>query len=450
MHVAFWLAGVVLLFLPLAGVVQYCSRLWPLEGGVYQWTRMALGPFCGFCSAWNFGWWAVLIVSSIGMQTAASLSYALGTEARWMEHSGVFITLMNVLIFLFILAVNIPGLAVGRLIAHFGTAVTLLVTLLLVVLLVVHPTATAAQPHVAPQPPFSLAFPALTLVSLNLFSKLAFNGLTGLEQVAVFAGETRNAARTIMRSAWIAAPLIAAIYILLTGSLLTYTAADKIDLIGPIPQVLAAAFDRGHPVDGALDVGLLLGRGAILVLALALIAQDVVVVAETSRLPLVAAWDHLLPGWFTKLHVRYRTPTRSLLVIAALGVLFGLFSLLGAESQEAFQVLVTAANLCYGINYLFMFAVPLAAGARFGARPGVLLRVGCVAGAAVTLLSMLFGLLPIVDVQDVVRFAFKVGLTALGLNLLGVGLYLQALRKQRRRGAVHRGAAVEPAGPQRT
>ena len=53
-HVVFWLAGVLLLFLPVAGVVQYCTRIWPLEGGVYQWTRHALGPFCGFLSAWNF------------------------------------------------------------------------------------------------------------------------------------------------------------------------------------------------------------------------------------------------------------------------------------------------------------------------------------------------------------------------------------------------------------
>jgi amino acid transporter len=46
---------------------------------------------------------------------------------------------------------------------------------------------------------------------VNLFSKTEFNGLDGFEQATVFAGETRDAGRTIMRSAWIATPLIAAI-----------------------------------------------------------------------------------------------------------------------------------------------------------------------------------------------------------------------------------------------
>src|SRR6202035_5320275 len=113
---------------------------------------------------------------------------------------------LSVALFGFILLVNIPGLGVGRWVAHFGTAVTLLVTGLLIILLFVHPHAGATHPHVAPQPPFSLAFPIVTALSLNLFGKITFNSLTGLEQVAVFAGETRNAGQAILRSAWIAAP----------------------------------------------------------------------------------------------------------------------------------------------------------------------------------------------------------------------------------------------------
>jgi amino acid transporter len=429
-HVVFWLAGILLFFLPVAGVVQYCSRIWPLEGGVYQWTRGALGPFYGFCSAWNFGMWVLLIVSTIGVQTATSLGYALGPSAHWMQQSAPFSVLMNCLIFGFILWINIPGLGIGRWVSHFGTTVNLLLTLVMVVLLVVHPGATAAHPHVAPQPAFAFTIPALTLLSLNLFGKLTFNGLTGLEQVAVFAGETRHPERSILRSAWIAAPLTALIYILLTGSLLTYTPADKIDLVAPLQQELAAAF-ASDSAAGGLDLGVLLGRGAILALALALVAQFAVIVAEASRLPMVAAWDHLLPGWFTKLHPRYRTPTRSLLVITALAVLLGMLSFVGARAQEAFQVLATTANVCYAINYLLMFAVPLAAGARFGQRPGLLVRLGCLAGAAVTLLSVVLSLVPIVDVTDTTVFALKVGATVVALNLLGAFLYWRAVRKLR-------------------
>jgi amino acid transporter len=150
----------------------------------------------------------------------------------------------------------------------------------------------------------------------------------------VFAGETRNAARTILRSAWLAAPVIVVIYMSMAGAMLSYTPADRIDLTGPIPQVLSAAFDTGGSAGSS--AGLLLGRGAILLLAVATVAQYAIIVAETARLPMVAAWDHLLPAWFTRLHPRYRTPTRSLAVIVVLAVLLCFLATAGSGNQEAF------------------------------------------------------------------------------------------------------------------
>ena len=235
-HVVYWLLAILMLFLPVAGVVSYCVQIWPLEGGVYQWTKHAIGPFAGFLSAWNFGFWALGAVSEVGIQTATSLSYALGPKAAWIADNHLLINTFSVVIFAIILAVNIPGFGIGRWVAHFGTAVTVLVTLLLAALIFFHPHTSAAHPHISPQRPFSLALPTVTLLTINLFSKLTFNALTGLEQVAVFAGETRNAAKTILRSAWIGAPIIAVIFILMSGSMLTYVPADKIDLTGPIPQ----------------------------------------------------------------------------------------------------------------------------------------------------------------------------------------------------------------------
>jgi amino acid transporter len=103
----------------------------------------------------------------------------------------------------------------------------------------------------------------------------------------------------------------------------------------------------------------LLGRGAILALTLALCAQAAVYIAEISRLPMVAAWDHLLPPWFTRLHPRYGTPTRSLAVIVLTAVLMALLASYDTGAAEAFQLLVTCGFVCYGVNYLLMFAVPL-------------------------------------------------------------------------------------------
>jgi amino acid transporter len=421
-HVAFWVAAVVLFFLPLAAVVGWCAKLWPQEGGVYQWTKHAWGAPAGFMTAWNFGMWALMAVAAIGVQVAAALSYALGPKAAWMQESHGFLAVLTVLIFTAILLVNIPGFGIGRWVAHFGTTVTVLLTVLLVVLLVWHPHTSAAHPHVSPQKPFGLALPAVTLLSINLFSKVAFNALTGLEQVAVFAGEIRNAGRAIVRSAWIAAPIIVVIYLLMTGSMLTYTPADKINLASPIPQVLAAAFSTGSALSG-VDWGLLLGRVAILVMALAVVAQYSVIVAETSRLPLVAGWDGILPEWFTRLDPKWKTPTRSLTVIVVLCVALGLLASVGTGAQEAFQLLTDSGNLCYGVNYLLMFAIPLGVGSRFGEAPSGWLKLAAVSGLGMTLLAVGFQLLPIVDVANKWLFAAKVSGTATLLNVVGMVIY---------------------------
>ncbi len=426
-HVWFWLAAILTLFVPLAAVVGWCAKVWPLEGGVYQWTKFALGPMAGFMGAWNFGLWALLAISNIGIMTATSLSYGLGVKAAWMQDSHPLILALSVGLFVLILFVNLPGFGIGKWVAHFGTAVTVLVTLLMVGLLLIHPHTSAAHPHINPQRPFSLAMPVLTLFTMNLFSKIAFNALSGLEQVAVFAGETRDAGKTIMRSAWIAAPIIAVIYILMTGSLLAYIPAAKVDLTGPIPQLLAVAFGSGQSGTG-VDWGLLLGRGTILVLGIALVAQYAVIVAETSRLPMVAGWDGILPAWFTRLDPRWKTPTRSIAVIVLVAIVLGVLATYGTGAQEAFQLISSVGNLSYGIYYLMMFAIPLVVGDRFGVKAGPWLKLGAVSGILMTLLAMALNLLPIVDVADKWVFAAKVAVPALILNLIGVAIYWNGTR----------------------
>jgi amino acid transporter len=420
-HMALWLASILLFFLPSAAVVTFCARLWPEEGGVYQWTKYVFGPFAGFMSAWNFAIWALLMSSSLGIQTATSLAYGLGPRAGWMSESHSLILSLTFFIFVAILLVNIPGFSIGRWVAHFGTSVMVLVMLLMIALLVYHPHTSLAHPHHSPQPPFQFALPAFTLLTLNLFSKIAFNSFTGLEQVAVFAGETRDPARAILRSAWIAAPAIALLYILSTGSILTYIPANQVDLTGPIPQLLAAAFGGG--AGSSLDIGLLLGRGAILLLAVANVAQFAVILAETSRLPMVAGWDRLLPAWFTRLHPRWETPVRSITVMVSLALCAGLLANALSAKQEAYQLLVQAANFGYGAYYLLMLAIPLAAGARLGKPAGLWTKIASSCGFAVTLLAMGFGLVPIVTVTSKWGFAAEVFGAAVVMNLCGAAVY---------------------------
>lgn len=429
-HLVFWIAAILALFLPSAAVVTYCVRIWPEEGGVYEWTRHVFGPLAGFLCAWNFGLWALLTVSNIGIQSAASLSYSMGPAYAWMAESKSVINTLNVTLFAVILIVCIVGLKVGKWVAHFGTLTMVLVNVLLVVLLFFHPHATAAHPHHAPQSPFSLAIglPIISLLSLNLFSKMALNGLTGLEQIAVFAGEIRNAASAIWKSAWIAAPIIALIFILGTGSILTYVRADQVDLTAPVPQVLAAAFG-GESSGPGIDWGLMLGRAAIAAIALSTLASYTLIVAATSRLPMVAGWDKILPDWFTQLHPRFGTPVRSILTIVGLAFSACLLATYGSSAQEAYQVVSVTDAFLYDIYFGMMFLIPLVVGNRFGKRPGPWLKLAALSGLLTTILHGALSVFPIINVANPFLFGVKILASAAFVNLVGYLIYRQSRRR---------------------
>ena len=105
---------------------------------------------------------------------------------------------------------------------------------------------------------------------------------------------------------------------------------------------------------------------------------------------MVAAWDHLFPAWFTRLHPRFRTPDAVPHGHRAPRVGVLLPGLRRDRYQEAFQLLTTASNAL--LRRLLSADVRRAAGRgtrfspRSDLRPGVFLRSPASSGIAVTLL----------------------------------------------------------------
>jgi len=52
-HLTLWLLGIASFFIPLALIVAHLNRIMPLEGGLYEWARLAFGSKIGFMVAWN-------------------------------------------------------------------------------------------------------------------------------------------------------------------------------------------------------------------------------------------------------------------------------------------------------------------------------------------------------------------------------------------------------------
>jgi glutamate:GABA antiporter len=203
-HVVLWLAGIVFFYLPLAAVVIVLSRAIPVEGGIHQWVRAGISPFAGYMAAWNSSFYAIVIFGTVGPTAVNSLAYIAGPRGTWMMSSTPMIVGVAVLFLLAVFAVNVRGLHLGKWITGSGSALTLLLAALMLYLLVRRWASGIPAAH----PPFSLAMPAFSILTLNLFTKTATGALSGFDSAGVFAGECRAPGRDLPRSVMFAAPLI--------------------------------------------------------------------------------------------------------------------------------------------------------------------------------------------------------------------------------------------------
>ncbi len=416
-QMAFWLIAIVTFYLPLAAVVIFLNRLAPLEGGLYQWAKVAFNDFVAFMVAWNFWVFGILVMSGIGLIIKKNIAYAIGPRADWMHENKWMTTVVCVLLMIGVIAASRRGLALGKWVQNFGGAM-LIITFVTLILL---PLITAGRGSLTNYHPFSLSFPQFSTYNINVCSKLAVGALSGFEYIAILAGECRAPARNISRSVLISAPIIAVMFILGTGSVLAFVSPDKVDLIGPIPQVLSLGFNSFGWVSTLISI-------TIFGVAARQIALMSIYFAGNTRLPMVAGWDNLLPAWFARLHRRYQTPVNSILVVGLVTLAFSLASLIRVSEQEAFQLQDNAAGVFYALIYMVLFAIPMVAMKRFGARAPWWLKVASASGFLMSVIYAVFTAFPIIDVQSRGLFAAKIIAVVVVANAIGAALY--AVRRE--------------------
>src|SRR5215831_1040802 len=429
-QMAFWLIAIATFYLPLAAVVIYLNRLAPLEGGLYQWAKVAFDDFVAFLVAWNFWIFGILVMSGISLIIKKNIAYAIGPRADWMHENKWMTTLVCVVLMTAIVAASRRGLALGKWVQNFGGTMLIFT----VAILILMPLITAGRGNLANYHPFSLSLPEVNSHNLNVCSKLAVGALSGFEYIAILAGECRAPARNISRSVWISAPIIALMFILGTASVLAFVTPDKVDLIAPIPQVFSLGFRSAGWVSILISI-------TIFGVAARQIALMSIYFAGNTRLPMVAGWDNLLPAWFAKLHKKYRTPVNSILFVGATTLVFSLAPLIGVKEAEAFQFQDNAANIFYALIYMVLFAIPIVAMHRFGTRAPWWLKIAAALGFMMSVTGAVFTVFAIIDVRNRFLFAAKIIVVVLVANAIGAGIFL--LDRRRNRSAANTGVANE-------
>jgi amino acid transporter len=411
-HTVFWLLAIALYYLPQAAVVIFLSRLMPLEGGLYQWTTIALGRFAGFMVAWNLWAYAIVIAAGFGVTIATNASYVLSGSSATLSNIWWYTPVVSTLVLLVVTMISVLGLRIGRWVQDVGGAGHVLTFAALLIV----PLVALAHGRPVAYRPLNVSAPTFTPYSLNILGKMGLGALSGFEYVAIMAGETRSASRNITRSVLVAAPIIALMFILGTDSVIALVPRDRIDLVSPIPQALSVGFAG----TGAVQ---LIAPALILLLLLRHTGVVTMVFNGNTRLPLVAGWDNLLPSWFTRLHPKFRTPVNSILFVSAITIAFSLAGQIGVGVQEAFQLLENAAGILYALTYLGLFAIPLFGGRNLQRKPPLWLKIASASGFLMSLLYSTLSVFPIIEVASWRIFALKIITVIVVANLIGVVIY---------------------------
>jgi amino acid transporter len=407
-----WIAAMLVFYLPMAASVICLNRVMPLEGGLYVWAHRAFGDLGGFLTAWNLWIYGIAVSAAVLYSIPTEITYLFGPAAAALPENRLASIAIVASVILLLTVAAWRGLAIGKWIHNVGSISIMTVFACLILL----PLWGISHHMPIHWRVFSATLPPRTLRSLALFGQMIFGALSGLEYIAILAGETRRPEQSIGRSVWIASPIICVMFILGTSSVEAFARPGHIDFIAPIPQTLRLAL-------GNTGIASFVAVFVILLLQVRLLGATSYLYTGVTRLPMTVGWDKLLPAWFTRLHPRWQTPTNSILCTSALMLLLIVFGSMGVHAQEGYQLLENASNTHYEIAYLVMFAIPIVGARALRTALPAWFKWTSAVGFCATLFSLVISAYPFVDVVDPRMYAARILGTTATSNLIGFLFY---------------------------
>ena len=430
--IALWLLAALFFFVPQGLVVGELSSRFPEEGGIYQWTKRALGERHGYVCGWCYWINNVLYYPSLLMSAAVIATYAVGKGDSAMASSWAYVLPVTLLCLWLAVGLNIVGVGTGKWLQNAGGIGTYVPGVIIVAIAIAF--VATGRPSANPITPSSVVPNLGSLQGLNLWASIAF-AFAGLELSSSMGGEVRDPRRTLPRSVIVSAPLIAAAYVLGTWGLLRIVPAGDVNIVSGLLQSISSGARELSPAlwwlaplaAAAYTLGNVGGVGAWL--------------TAPARVAFAIGLDRYFPPAFGRVHPKWKTPYVAILVQAALATAFLLVSVLGKGTtiERAYLVILDTQLLIYFIPYVYLFISFLLlrrAEAPAGAVrvPGGPIGAGAVgaSGLVVTVLAMAIAMVPPDGESDPLLFELKVVGGALGFVALGGLVYWRGARDSRR------------------
>src|SRR5439155_22809306 len=167
-----WLIAAVFFFIPQGLAVIELSSRFPKEGGIYFWTKRALGEGHGFLCGWCYWINNVLYYPNLLISTAVIATYVVGRGESSLNDNWTYVLTVTLVCLWLAVLLNVVGVGTGKWLQNAGGVGTYIPGLILIILGIAaiaghHPSANPiTRANVTPD--------LGHLSGLNLWASIAF------------------------------------------------------------------------------------------------------------------------------------------------------------------------------------------------------------------------------------------------------------------------------------
>ena len=129
-----WVLAAVFFFVPQGLVVTELSSRFPQEGGIYQWTKRALGEKHGFLCGWCYWVCNVLYYPSLLISAAVIATFVVGKGETGLVNDWTYVLIATLVCLWFAVLLNIVGLGTGKWLQNAGGVGTYIPGVILILL----------------------------------------------------------------------------------------------------------------------------------------------------------------------------------------------------------------------------------------------------------------------------------------------------------------------------
>ncbi len=339
--ILFWILGALIFFMPLSIIAAKLSKKYPDQGGLYAWTKRALGDTAGFMVAWLYWINTIFYYPAVLIFLATNFAYFIGKPELANNH--LYITCTVLIAFWLITIISFYGIRANKYLVDIGGVIGSFIPALAIIILGVsyyfisgHSATTYSWHALLPQSSITHNLSTLTIIMF---------AMAGIEVIPTFANSVKNPRKNLFWGLIVASIILFGLYILGTIALNILSQPADIQKASGLLQAFSIIDQRYHIEWFTKLMAFLLTFAEFAAVSIWLLAPVIMFFQCTPK--------GILPDWLHRQN-KYEAPQNALIFMGILVSIIIILTNFITSINAMYQALILMATILYFIPYLYL------------------------------------------------------------------------------------------------